>query len=213
PDVIIANSREVAGRVRRLWRRRAEVINPPVDVAGMPLSAMDDGYLLVVARLLAYRRVDLAVRACTALAARLVVVGDGPERDRLERMAGPTVEFVQPVSRERLVDLYARCHAYLVPGIEDFGMAPIEAMAAGKPVVAFAAGGALETVVEGVTGTFFERDDPGALATAIRRLESLPLDSARIRAHAERFDAALFRARMRALFRRLGVDSALYSAD
>ena len=159
PDVLVANSATVRERIRRLWRRDAEVIYPPVDVAGIPLSDRDDGFLLVAAHLLAYRRVDLAVAAATALGRELVVVGDGPESARLRASAGPSVRFLGRVDRPTLVDLFTRCHAYLVPGVEDFGIAPVEAMAAGKPVIAFRAGGATETVVEGRTGVFFERQD------------------------------------------------------
>jgi len=106
-----------------------------------------------------------------------------------------------------------RCHAYLVPGEEDFGIAPVEAMAAGKPVVAFRAGGALETVVDGVTGVFFDRPDTGTLADAIERLDSMTFDPWVIRANAERFDVSVFRRRWRDLFVRLGVDPALYAAE
>jgi glycosyltransferase involved in cell wall biosynthesis len=213
PDVLIANSVTVRERIRRIWRRDAEVIHPPVDVAGIPLSTCDDGFLLVAARLLAYRRVDLAVAAAGMLGRELVVVGDGPEAPRLRAVAGPTVRFLGSVDRPTLVDLFGRCHAYLVPGVEDFGIAPVEAMAAGRPVVAFRRGGATETVVEGATGVFFDDPTPAALAEAIERVDGLDLDPPAIRAHAETFAAGVFRARLRDLLLRNGADPRLFAPD
>lgn len=213
PNVLVANSRTVQDRIRRLWGRDAEVIYPPVDVEGIPLSLRDDGYLLVAARMLAYRRLDLAVAAATALGRELVVVGDGPENARLRGMAGPTVRFLGHVDRPTLVDLFARCHAYLVPGVEDFGIAPVEAMAAGKPVVAFREGGAAETVVDGETGIFFERQEVASLAEAIERLDGLAFDPVVIRARAQEFDTSVFRGAWRELLTRVGVDPSLCSGD
>lgn len=212
PDLIVTTSQTVRARIQRLWRRDAEVIHPPIDTAAIPLSTVDDGYLLVAARLLAYRRVDLAVKAATTLGRRLIVVGDGPERGRLEGMAGLTVTFRGHVSRAELLELFARCHGYLVPGEEDFGMAPVEAMAAGKPVVAFRAGGATETVLDGTTGVFFDRARPADLADAMERLDRSSFSPDAIRAHALGFDVAVFRDRWRALLRREGADPSLYSA-
>ena len=213
PDHVVCNSLAVRDRIRRLWNRDADVIHPPVDTDEVTLSHTDDGYLLIAARLLAYRRVDLAVSAATSLGRQLVVAGDGPERRRLEAMAGPSVRFVGDLPRAELVELFRRCHAYLVPGIEDFGIAPVEAMAAGKPVVAYRGGGALETVIEGETGTFFDRPDPRDLADAIQRLERYPFDAARIRAHAQAFDSRVFRERWRELLARFGVNPAVYGDD
>jgi glycosyltransferase involved in cell wall biosynthesis len=210
PDVLVANSEAVRERIARFWKRDAEVIHPPVDVDAFRVSARDDGYLLIAARMLAYRRIDLAVDAATRTGRDLVLVGGGPEEASLRSRTGPTVRFTGRVDRATLIDLIERCHAYLVPGEEDFGIAPVEAMAAGKPVVAFRAGGALETVVDGVTGVFFERPEPDALNEAIERLDGLAFDAQVIRANAERFDAAVFRRRWLELFARLGVDPSLY---
>lgn len=211
PDLLVAISESVRGRIRRLWGRDAEVIHPPVDTTEIRLSTRDDGYLLVAARLLAYRRIDLAVRAADRLGRDLLVVGDGPEMKRLRALAGPSVRFMGHVDRARLLEIFAGCHAYLVPGVEDFGIAPVEAMAFGKPVVAFAQGGATETVVDGVTGVFFTTPDADALAAAIDRLDGLIFDPTALRAHAEGFSADRFRQRWRGLFGRLGVDPSLYS--
>jgi glycosyltransferase involved in cell wall biosynthesis len=211
PDVLVAISATVRDRIRRLWGRDAEVIHPPVDTAEIALSHRDEGYLLVAARLLAYRRIDLAVHAANLSGRELVVVGDGPERKRLQAMAGTSVRFLGHIDRARLLELFAGCHAYLVPGVEDFGIAPVEAMAAGKPVVALARGGATETVVDGVTGLFFENSDADALAAAIDRLDGLTFDPRTLRTHAEGFSADRFHQRWRDLFARLGVDPSLYS--
>ncbi len=213
PDILVANSATVRDRIRRVWRRDAEVIHPPVDVDAIPLGTRDDGFLLVAARLLAYRRIDLAVAAASALGRDLVVVGDGPEAARLRSAAGPSVTFRGTVDRATLVDLFGRCHAYLVPGVEDFGIAPVEAMAAGKPVVAFRRGGATETVVDGATGVFFDDPSPGALADALGRVDALAVDPAAVRAHATTFSTAVFRSRMRDLLIRNGADPGLLAPD
>lgn len=213
PDVVVGISEAVRQRIRRHWGRDAEVIYPPVDVASIDISSRDDGFLLVAARMLAYRRLDLAVDACTRLGRELVVVGDGPERKRLENRAGPTVSFLGHIDRPALLDLFSRCHAYLVPGVEDFGIAPVEAMAAGKPVVGFRAGGVAETVIDGATGFLFDKQTPEALAQAIERLDSTTFDRAVIRARAEEFSTEVFHQRFRELFRRLDVDPSLYAAE
>lgn len=143
----------------------------------------------------------------------LVVVGDGPEPARLESIAGPTVRFLGRVDRAALVDLFARCSAYVVPGVEDFGIAPVEAMAAGKPVIGIRAGGVAETVLDGETGVLFDRPDVGSVVQAIERLDGLTLDPAAIRHRAETFDTEVFRQRWRELFAQLGVDPSLYSRE
>lgn len=214
PDLLVANSETVRRRIRECWNRDALVIYPPVRVTDFKLTSRDDGFLLVAARLLAYRRIDVAIAAAAAIGRELVIVGDGPERRRLEAMAGHEVRFTGHLARPALVDLFERCHAYLVPGVEDFGIAPVEAMACGKPVVAFERGGATETVVDGVTGVLFDRQTPPAMAEAMERLDALSLDASAIRAHAERFDASQFDRRWRSLLAREGVDERLYlSAD
>jgi len=213
PTVLLANSQTVRQRIQRFWGRDAEVLYPPVAVEEIQPSTRDDGYLLAAARMLAYRRLDLAVKAANRLGRELVLVGDGPERKRLEVMAGPGVRFTGRLERRSLVELIRGCHAYVVPGVEDFGIAPVEAMAAGKPVVAIALGGTAESVVDGRTGILFEEQNAEALAAAIERLDQTTFDPAVIRARAEEFGAAVFRARWRALFERLGVSKSLYEAE
>ena len=211
PDVVVGNSTAVRDRIRAIWGRDAEVIHPPVATTEIAVSASDDGFLLVAARLLAYRRIDLAIEAANRLKRDLVVVGTGPEEAMLRSIAGPTVRFAGMVDRRTLLDLFQRCHAYVVPGEEDFGIAPVEAMAAGKPVIAFRAGGALDTVVEGRTGVFFDSPDADSLAQAIGESEGITIDSADIRRHAESFDTAVFHREWRALLLRHGAPRELIS--
>lgn len=211
PDVVVANSVNVQRRIRSAWGRDSSVIHPPVQVTRSRLSTADDGYYLVATRLLAYKRVDLAIAACDRLGRELVIVGNGPERARLERIAGPRTRFEGHVERERLEDLLASCHALITPGIEDFGIMTVEAMAVGKPVIAYASGGALETVIDGRTGILFEPSTVEALASAIERLEASDLDPVAGRERAMEFDVSMFRARWSVLLAELGLGDLLTS--
>jgi glycosyltransferase involved in cell wall biosynthesis len=196
-DHFIAISHEVARRIRRHYRREAEVIHPPVDVDRFrPNGEPPEDYYLVVSRLVSYKRIDLAIEAVNMLKRRLVIVGDGPERKRLESIAGPTVEFRGSLSDAEIADLYAGCRAFLFPSFEDFGIAPVEAQAAGRPVIALRRGGALDTVISGVTGLFFEEQCAISLAHAITEFEQLRFDPLRCRRNAERFDRTLFAHRL-----------------
>ena len=197
-DLFVANSETTAARIRRYYRREPVLVYPPVDTRRFsPRPGIPGDYYLCVARLVPNKRVDLAVAAAGRLRRPLVVVGDGPERARLERTAGPTVRFVGWRSDAELADLYAGCRAFLFPGLDDFGIAPVEAQAAGRPVVAYGVGGATETVVGGVTGAFFHEPSADALADAILALDGYDVEPAACRRNAERFDAAVFRRRMR----------------
>ena len=199
-DRFVANSSFVARRIGKSWRREAAVIFPPVDLdafAVEPEPSRD--FYLVAGQLVPYKRLDLAVEACTRLGRRLVVVGTGSEAARLRAIAGPTVEFRGWTADDELRRLYGNCRALLFPGEEDFGIVPLEAMASGRPVIAFASGGALDTVVEGETGCFFARQTADDLAGAIRRFErdEACFDPAAIRAHAQGFGREVFRARLK----------------
>jgi len=195
PTHYVAISETVRDRIRRYWDREAEVINPPVDTACFAPEDCDEDYYLAVAALNAYKKVDLAVTAFTELGKPLVVIGDGPMRRQIEQTAGPTVRLVGKVSEDELRRYYARCRAFVMPQEEDFGLAPVEAMSAGRPVIAYAAGGALETVVADETGVFFREQTPQSLAEAVRRFETLSLDKARCRARALEFDTERFKQR------------------
>ena len=196
----VANSAHVAGRIERTYGRHATVVHPPVDTDRVrPNGRQPEDFYLVVARLVPYKRIDLAVRACTALRRRLLVVGAGPEERRLKRMAGSTVRFLGELPDSTVGALYARCAAFLFPGCEDFGISAVEAQSAGRPVVAFAQGGAVETVVDGVTGILFERQTVDAVIGAIERLDRSQIAPDACRQNALRFDASVFRTRMRAV--------------
>jgi len=199
PDQFVVNSTVVAERVWSAYKRHAVIIPPPINVDRFQISSTQDDFYLVLSRLVGYKRIDLAVKACTSLKRRLVIIGDGPDRARLEREAGPTIEFLGRAS-DSVVEAYAgRCRALLFPGEEDFGMVPLEINAAGRPVIAFKAGGALDTVIDGVTGVFFEHDTAQSLAGAIEESESRAWNPNVIRLHAERFNTAAFQERMLAL--------------
>ncbi len=189
----IAISREVQARIRRYYRRDSTVIYPPVDTARFePASAYDD-YYLIVSRLVPYKRIDLAIRAFNQLGLPLVIAGDGRDRAALEALAGPTITFLGRVPDEQLPDLFARCRAYILPGREDFSIAPVQAQAAGRPVIAYRGGGAFDTVIRGQTGTFFEEPTPEALAAAVRDFDPEAIDPRVCRANAERFAVEVFK--------------------
>ena len=192
-DHFVAISNAVRDRIRRHYGSDAAVIYPPVSTSAFAPSANVGDFYLVASRLIPYKRIDLAVRAFSQLGLPLVVVGEGRDRAALEALAGPSVQFEGWVSQERLRELMATCKAFLFPGEEDFGIAPIEAQASGRPVIAYAVGGALDTVLDGVTGIFFNEPTPESLADAVRRFEQHQWDSDAIRRHALRFDEAHFR--------------------
>ena len=204
PDHFIANSRTVAGRIRRAYGRIAEVIHPPIDLGRFRPAPQHDDYYIVLARLVSYKRIDLAVRACSQLGRRLLVIGDGPDLARLMAIAGKTVSFLGHLSDAEVEHHAARCRALIFPGEEDFGMAPLEIASAGRPTIAYRAGGAVETIMDGVTGIFFDRPEPGDLAAAITRFEHIEWSPVTLRSHAETFGIDVFQARMRAFLAKVG---------
>lgn len=187
-----ATCRNVAERIKACYGREAEIIYAPVELSRYHLGT-PDAYYLIVSRLNPYKRIDLAIEAARRLQRRLIIVGDGPQRRELEaRAQGAKVEFLSRVDDGTLRDLYANCMALLFPQEEDYGLAPLEAQASGRPVIAYARGGALETVVDGVTGVFFHEQTADSLVRAIGHFESLALDPAVIRTHAQRFGVDAF---------------------
>jgi glycosyltransferase involved in cell wall biosynthesis len=195
-DHFIAISMAVARRILQYWGRDSEVIYPPVETSRFKISKDVDDYFLVVSRLKPYKKIDLVVDAFNAVKKPLKIVGGGDHEGKLKQMAGPTVEFLGAVSDEELPDIYSRCRALIFPGEEDFGIVPVEAMASGRPVIAFAKGGALETVVDGNTGIFFDRQTPQSLIEAIDRFEKMEFDPQKIKAHAASFDREVFERRV-----------------
>ncbi len=195
-DHFVAISREVQTRIRRYYGRDSVVIHPPVDTARFQPASTHNDYYLIVSRLIPYRRIDLAVHAFNQLRLPLVIAGDGRDRLRLEAQAHPTVTFLGRVPDEDLPNLFARCRAYILPGEEDFGIAPVQAQAAGRPVIAFGAGGALDTIIEGETGVFFHKPTPEALATTVRTFDPGAVDPRACRANAEQFAVEVFKEKL-----------------
>jgi len=192
PNYYIANSRLVAERIRKTYGREAFVIPPPIEVNRFHMSNDIQDYYLILSRLMPYKRIDLAIEACKRMNRRLVIIGDGPDRARLEKLGDDRIEFLgrQP---DQIVNYYlARCRALLFPGEEDFGMAPLEANAAGRPVIAYRGGGAVETVEDGKTGLFFDQPNSRSLSTAIEQFEAHVWSQLLLRRHAEKFDRNVF---------------------
>lgn len=200
---VVANSTAVADRVRRWWNRDAAVVHPPVDTDAFtpdPGRQREDFFLLA-GRLVPYKRPELAIAAANAARVPLVVVGDGRSADLCRRMAGPTIRFVGRVPHTTLLDLQRRARALLMPGVEDFGIVPVEAMACGTPVIALGAGGALDTVRPGITGQLVPAHDSDAgivegFAAALSSFDGGAYDPVLVRAHAELFSRPIFRSRM-----------------
>jgi glycosyltransferase involved in cell wall biosynthesis len=193
PTRYLAISQYVARRIRRYYNREAAIVYPPVDTDFYrPDTVIPGQHFVIVSALVPYKRIDLAIEASRLTGARLRIIGGGPERDRLERMAGPTVEFLGHLSDDDVRREYRSAAAVLLPGEEDFGIVPVEAQACGRPVVALAAGGALETVIDGETGVFAAEPTAASLAEAMQRVARRQFDPARIRAQAERFSTARY---------------------
>jgi glycosyltransferase involved in cell wall biosynthesis len=200
PTRFVANSRNVAERVRRWYGRDADVLPCPVDVDRFTQGAGNGGYYVVVSRLLPYKRIDLAIAACALAGVALHVAGTGPDERRLKALAiGTRTTFHGAVDDAARNALVGDARAAILPGEEDFGLVPLEAAAAGRPTIAYAAGGALETIADGETGAFFREPEPRALADAIRAFDPTRYEPARLRAHAEQFAPERFVARLRAI--------------
>lgn len=188
----IAISTEIQQRIQTYYQQPSSIIYPPVDTTRFQPSNTVEDYYLVVSRLIPYKRIDLAVRAATQLGVPLKVGGKGRDLERLKEIAGPTVEFLGYVVDDDLPDLMARCKAFIFPGLEDFGITPVQAQAAGRPVIAYAGGGALDTVIPGKTGELFHEATVESLVAAIQSFDASRYSTATIRAHAEQFDTRVF---------------------
>ncbi len=197
PDLLLTNSQISRSRIKRYYQRDAQVIYPPVDVDKIPLSYERGETWLAGGRLVAYKRFDLIVRAFTKLGIPLNIFGDGPERTRLQSMAGPRIKFLGRVDEATKIDLYQHCRGFIHPQVEDFGITAVEAMAAGKPVIAYKHGGAQETVIHGQTGIHLDVQCWEDIAEIVRRFDEHVFDPITIRTHAERFSHQRFLKEMR----------------
>lgn len=202
----IAISRTVQERIRKFYGRESRLIYPPVDTRiYQPLAPSQKAdYYLVLSRLLPYKRIDVAIEACNRLRVPLVVAGEGRDEPRLRRMVGHTVHLVGRVSDEEAIRLLSRARALILTAEEDFGLTPVEAMASGTPVIAYRGGGATETVVEGETGVFFDRQEPQALMQALSRYNPRQFDLNACVERAKQFDTARFLCAWRQLLEEYG---------
>jgi glycosyltransferase involved in cell wall biosynthesis len=195
-DHFIAISQTIRQRIAKHYRRDSTIIYPPVDTGRFTPATRVEDYYLIVGRLVPYRRIDILIEAFNKMGRPLLIAGSGRDRERLESLAGPTVQFLGRVPDEELPDLMARCRAFMWPGEEDFGISPIQAMAAGRPVIAYASGGALETVIPGKTGFLFAEQSAPSIVEAVEQFDPDSLDTAQIAAFAARFDTAVFESKL-----------------
>lgn len=195
PDEFVAISGFVRDRIKKYYGRQSPVLYPPVNTAKFAPVAADaiGDYFLMAGRLVSYKKFDLAVLVFNQLGWPLKIVGQGIELTRLQKMAGPNIEFLGLVDDARLADLYARCRALVFPQEEDFGIVPLEAMASGRPVIAYRGGGAVETVVDRVTGLFFDEQTEDSLSGALKRFDGMRFHPELCRAQAEKFDISVFK--------------------
>jgi glycosyltransferase involved in cell wall biosynthesis len=196
-DKFIANSHFVAQRIKKYYHREAEVIHPPVKTKIFYISPDLGKYFLMVGRFLPYKRFNLAIQAFNRLGLPLKIVGDGPQRAQLQKQAKDNIKFLGLVSDAKLREAYAHCQAFIFPQEEDFGITPVEAMASGRPVIAYRAGGVLETVKEGVTGLFFDKQTPECLIETIKKFNPSDFNPQVIRQHAMQFDEEVFKEKIR----------------
>ena len=193
PDYFIANSYFVASRIKKYYQRETEVIYPPVKAHDFYIARNPKDYFLIVARFLSYKKIDLAIKVFNQFGWPLKIISDGPEKRKLKKIAGANIEFVGSVDDKKLKDYYAYCRAFIFPQEEDFGIAAVEAMAAGRPVIAFAGGGALEIVKENITGLFFNEQTEESLAAVLKKFDSKIFNSQIIRQEALKFDKEIFK--------------------
>ena len=193
-DDFLANSRFVAKRIRKYYHKEAKVIHPPVDVNRFPIAPKQGDYFLMVGRLIAYKRHDIAIQAFNKLGLPLKIIGRGPEIERLKKIAGPNIEFLGRVDDAELPKYYAECRAFIFPQEEDFGIVAIEAMAAGRPLIAYRGGDIAEHLENGKMGLFFERQDAEAIVDAVEKFREGDYDPEYIRVKALAFDKEHFKA-------------------
>jgi glycosyltransferase involved in cell wall biosynthesis len=197
-DHFIANSPVIAERIRKYYRREAAYIPPPVEAKRFPFdpNIIPENYFLILSRLVPYKRIDLAIEACNRLQLPLVIIGGGRDEERLKHLAGPTIRFMGRLPDEEVIHYFTHCRAFLFPGEEDFGITPLEAQACGRPIIAYGAGGALASIIDGVTGLFFHEQTVDSLAAALTAFDEHAFDPHIIHNHALEFDTSRFSRRM-----------------
>ena len=193
-NLFVANSNEVKKRIKKYYRRDSIVIFPPVDTHRFRISQNIGDYFLTGGRLVPYKRFDLAIHTFNRLGFKLKIFGTGPMFKDLKKIAGPTIDFVGNISDHDKITLFENCRAFIHPQVEDFGITAVEAMAAGRPVIAFNKGGALDTIIDGETGTLFHEQNWETLADTLIRFDHNKFNPALIKKHAEQFDKTVFRA-------------------
>jgi glycosyltransferase involved in cell wall biosynthesis len=198
-DYFIANSKNVSDRIKKYYRRESLIIHPPVTTNQFSIAKNIDKYFLTGGRLVAYKRFDIAIEAFNHLGIPLKIFGVGPEEEKLKRLARPNIEFLGKVDQKPLAEFYSQAIAFIHPQIEDFGLTAVESMASGRPVIAFAAGGACETVVEKKTGKFFDEQTWEALADTIVRFKPEEYTAEEIKNYAEQFSTNKFKQEIKSL--------------
>lgn len=195
-DCFITNSGYVRNRIHKYYRRPADVIHPAVDTSKFTPGGQKESFYLAAGRLTPYKKFDLIIKAFNELKLPLKIAGTGVAKNELQKLASSNIEFLDYVSDDQLINLYRSAKALIFPQVEDFGIIPLETMACGTPVIAYAAGGALETVIDGKTGIFFEEQQPEAVKKAVLRLEKTKFNPKDIRAHAENFSTDIFKQKL-----------------
>ncbi len=200
-DIAVANSKTVQQRIKKYYRRDSQIIHPPVDLSRFKAHEKHEGFFLIVSTLTPYKRIDLAVELFNRLGKRLVIIGEGPDKNRLQNMAAANIDFLGFKSDEIVKEFMENCRAFIFPGEEDFGIAPLEAMACGKPVLAFRKGGLIETMEEGKTGEFFEEQSVESMESGLTQLliNEKTYDADHIAKHAQNYSKDRFEKAIRAL--------------
>ncbi|MDD3190202.1 MAG: glycosyltransferase [Candidatus Pacebacteria bacterium] len=196
PDIYIANSKFVASRIKKYYNQEATIINPPVSSDNFEISDKIEDYYLIVGRALPYKRFDIVIAAFNEMGLPLKIIGKGPETEKLKKMSQKNIEFLGYLSDKETSKYYSRCKALIFPSEEDFGITPLEAMASGRPVIAYKGGGAVETVIDNETGIFFKEQSSASVMEAVKRFDQKKFDPEKIRRHALGFDKNLFKKKM-----------------
>ncbi|MEA2097550.1 MAG: glycosyltransferase [Patescibacteria group bacterium] len=197
PDIYIANSNFVSLRIKKYYNKNASVINPPVSAQNFYISPKTKDYFLMIGRALPYKRFDIVIEAFNKLGLPLKIIGKGPEMDKLKKSAKKNIEFLGYLDDKKISHYYSQCKAFIFPPEEDFGITPLEAMASGRPVIAFRGGGALESVIENKTGLFFDEQTPEAITKIIESFNPNKFNPQEIRDHALKFDKKIFKDRIK----------------